>query len=123
MTQRLILTLRKNIVPRDVLFDCIYDEKADVGDLIRDWLRYNPITNAYRWPLYIAVRDWTIFDQFMSDFIRIKDTCPKLISFVDVWRIFDERTKKAVHVSARQEAYLNEISTDQINDMYKWDES
>jgi hypothetical protein len=123
MTQRLIITLRKNIIPKDTLFDCIYDERSDVGDLIRDWLRYNPLTDSYKWPLYVAVRDWDIFDQFMGDFIRIKDTCSSVACFEDVWRIFNEKEKKVIHVSAIQDALLKDASTDIIDDLYRWDDS
>lgn len=103
MARRLIITLKKNINERDVIYDCIYLPTSDVGDLLRDWLKYNGIKGTHLGPLKIVIRDWIFFDKFQDDFRRIKEFCPRVASFNDVWTIQDLNTKKMLHVSEKED--------------------
>ena len=106
MSQNLLISLKKNICKRDIFFDCIYTERSDVGDLLSEWMRYSAINKIHIAPLKIMIRDWVFFDKFMDDFSRIKDFCPRVSSFNDVWIIQDLSNMKIIHISAKEDKYL-----------------
>ena len=103
MAQRLLITFKKNICEHDVIYNCIYTPTSDVGDLLKDWLRYNGVTGAHVGPLKIIIRDWGFFDKFQDDFRRIKEFCPRVSSFNDVWTIQDLADKKIIHTSDKED--------------------
>jgi len=109
MSRLLLITLKKNINKRDVIFDCIYTPSSDVGDLLHDWLKYNATTGIHVGPLRIMVRDWLFFDKFQDDFSKIKDFCPRVSSFNDVWTIQDLGNLKIIHTSAKEEKLMKHL--------------
>ena len=109
MAQELLITLKKNINQFDSMYDCIYTERSDLGDLMNNWLRYNANNRSIVVPLKIRIRDWCIFDQFQADFVKIKDFCPQISSFNDVFMITDVVKKAVIHVSKKEENFLKSM--------------
>lgn len=86
MSQRCLISFRKNVTDEDRFYDCIYDENADLKILLTDWLSYEDGMCIGPWKLNI--KDKELFENFMKDFRSIKHYVPQLSSLKDIWGIY-----------------------------------
>lgn len=89
MSQRLLITLKKNITDKDNYYDCIYTENSTLENLLKDWCYYDRETGIYFGPFKVTIRGREIFDQFMEDFGKLKKYIPTLQSLSDCWAVFE----------------------------------
>ena len=90
MSQRLLITLKKNVTEEDNFYDCIYTEDSELKDLMLDWCMYDSQTGFYCGPWKTTTRDRNFFDKFMEDFSQIKRYIPELKSLSDCWGIYED---------------------------------
>src|SRR5580692_10985112 len=88
MSQRCLVSLRKNVSDLDLYYDCIYDENGSLDILLKDWLAMEETGGFYLGPWKLNIRDKEIFPKFMEDFQKIKTYCPKFTSLKDCWAIY-----------------------------------
>ena len=86
MSQRCLVSYRKNVTENDGFYDCIYDENGSLDLLLLDWLCLRH--HGYAGPWKLSIRDQELFPKFMNDFVQIKEYCPELKSLDDLWGIY-----------------------------------
>lgn len=89
MSQRLLITLKKNVTEEDDYFDYIYTEEGTFEGLMIEWCAYDPEHGFYSGPWKISIRGREVFDQFMGDFVKLKKYIPKLQSLKDCWAVWE----------------------------------
>ena len=87
MSQRCLVSFRKNVTQEDSFYDCIYDENGSLEVLLRDWLAMRG-DGLCLGPWKLSIRDESFFPGFTEDFKEIKRFCPQLKSLDDLWGIW-----------------------------------
>lgn len=114
MSQRLLISLEKNVTKEDQYFDAIYTEKGNLEILLSDWCNYDKKYGWYCGPWKITIRDRDFFDQFMEDFKKLKDYIPKLQKLSDCWAVYDENGDNYTNeeINNFMKGIVNKIITD-----------
>lgn len=120
MSQRLLISLKKNIIDKDESFDAIYTENGNLNTLLYIWCAYNPSTGHYLGPWKIVIRDQDFFDQFMEDFSKLKQYIPRLSSLADCWAIYENG--KIIYESEKETSFLDSIIDKIIEEQEKYRE-
>jgi hypothetical protein len=105
MSERCLVSFRKNVTSQDSFYDCIYDENATIKTLLRDWLGMKENSDLYFGPWKLNIRDKELFHKFMEDFSQIKNYCSKFKSLDDCWSIYVD----GVSVYDNPPAWFSEI--------------
>lgn len=87
MSQRCLISLKKNVIQEDDRYDCIYDEDGNLKILLDKWLCLSE-NGCYLGGWKLFVRNEEILPKFMEDFVEIKKHCPMLASIDDLSVIY-----------------------------------
>lgn len=87
----------------DKVYDCIFTEKDCVEILLKNWIRLDMKKGSFLAPWKIRVRNWDFFDAFQEEFLKIKNYCPRMSSFGDIWEIRDSEPCQLIHLSIKED--------------------
>ena len=113
MTQRCLISFRKNVTEKDSAYDCIYDENSTLQVLLDDWLCYHK--GFYIGPWKLNIRDKELFSQFMGDFTKIKDYV-NFTSLDQCWAIYIDGVQVHENCPEWMDAIISEFLKPSRND-------
>lgn len=87
MSERVYIIKDRKEIPEDAVYDCIYDEKTTLKELMYEWTGYSPGDFVCFGPWRIYILDLSVFPKFKKDFLKIGKYIKILQSFEDVWAI------------------------------------
>lgn len=75
-------------------YDCIYTNKSGHIDLLVEWCDHNPECTDPTLPFEIAIRDWSLMDDFVGEFKKLASYKNTPKCFKDIQGIYTAEGEK-----------------------------
>lgn len=94
MSQRLLVSLAKNVTKEDTFFDCIYTENSNLNHLLEDWCCYDKETGIYLGMFKIRIRDKDFWDKFIKDYEELGKYIPTIPPIDNEFYVYYEKKEE-----------------------------